>query len=193
LKRRFEIRQDLHFGMGLSATHIGSEARRDRLLMLLAIAHALLTLLGAASERSGLDAYLKVNTVKRRTHSLFRQGSYWYQCLPTMRRDWLERLMSAFVEVLAVVSSHNTAIYRKKRGALEVIFLVLECDTPELALVLIPVQLGDGLCQPVQRAAGDGPVAVTLEVRSRSRIVGASSHRHQQGTPSRLRPRSGIT
>jgi hypothetical protein len=101
IEETFRDQKDLHFGMGLSATHIGSEERRDRLLMLLAIAHALLTLLGAASERSGLDAYLKVNTVKRRTHSLFRQGSYWYHCLPTMRRDWLARLMNAFVEVLA--------------------------------------------------------------------------------------------
>lgn len=52
--------------MGLYATHIRNEARRDRLLMLLAIAQALLTLLGAASECSGTDTYLKVNTVKRR-------------------------------------------------------------------------------------------------------------------------------
>ena len=69
--------------------------------MLLAVAQALLTLLGAASERSGLDAYLKVNTVKRRTHSLFRQGSYWLGCLPTMREDWYKRLMAAFAEILA--------------------------------------------------------------------------------------------
>lgn len=100
IEETFRDQKDLRFGMGLRATHIRSEARRDRLLMLLAIAQALLTLLGAASERSGLDAYLKVNTVKRRTHSLFRQGSYWYQCIPTMRQDWFERLMNAFAEVL---------------------------------------------------------------------------------------------
>ncbi len=86
--------------MGLSQTHIRMEARRDRLLMLLAIAQALLTLLGAASERSGLDAFLKVNTVKRRTHSFVRQGTYWYGCLATMRDDWFERLMTAFEQVL---------------------------------------------------------------------------------------------
>jgi hypothetical protein len=67
---------------------------------LLAIAQALLTLLGAACERSGLDAYLRANTVKRRTHSLFRQGTYWYGCIPTMRDDWFDRLMAAYVEVL---------------------------------------------------------------------------------------------
>lgn len=101
IEETFRDQKDPRFGMGLRATHIKDAGRRDRLLMLLAIAHALLTLLGAASERSGLDRYLKVNTVKRRTHSLFRQGSYWYQCLPTMRDDWYERLIDAFEEVLA--------------------------------------------------------------------------------------------
>ena len=100
--RRFTIEEgfrdtkDLHFGMGLSATHIGDANRRDRLLLLVAMAQALLTLLGAASEESGLDRYLKVNTVKRRTHSLYRQGLYWFSALPTMREDWLRRLIEAF-------------------------------------------------------------------------------------------------
>lgn len=101
IEETFRDQKDLRFGRGLYATHIRSAKRRDRMLMLLAIAHALLTLLGAASERSGLDAYLKVNTVKRRTHSLIRQGSYWYSCLSTMREDWYERLLTAFDEILA--------------------------------------------------------------------------------------------
>jgi hypothetical protein len=104
--RRFSIEEtfrdtkDIHFGMGLSATHIRNAGRRDRLLFLLAIAHTLLTLLGAASEESGLDAYLKVNTAKKRTHSLYRQGAYWYGCLPTMRHDWFERLITAFDRIV---------------------------------------------------------------------------------------------
>jgi hypothetical protein len=36
----------------------GRKGRRDRLLLLLAIAQTLMTLLGAASERSGMDKYL---------------------------------------------------------------------------------------------------------------------------------------
>jgi hypothetical protein len=56
--------------------------------------------LGAASERAGLDAYLRANTVKRRTHSLFRQGTYWYGCIPTMRDAWFDRLMAAYVDIL---------------------------------------------------------------------------------------------
>lgn len=100
IEETFRDQKDLRFGMGLRATHIRSPARRDRLLLLLAIAQALLTLLGEASERTGMDAYLKVNTVKKRTHSLFRQGSYWYGCLPTMRDDWFEMLMPEFERVL---------------------------------------------------------------------------------------------
>lgn len=100
IEETFRDQKDLRFGLGLHATHIRSAARRDRFLFLLAIAQALLTLLGAASERSGLDAYLRANTVKRRTHSLFRQGTYWYGCIPTMRDDWFDRLMAAYVEIL---------------------------------------------------------------------------------------------
>jgi hypothetical protein len=100
IEETFRDEKNLHFGMGLSATHIHDAARRDRLLLLAAIAHALLTLLGAASEEAGLDQYLKVNTVKKRTHSLYRQGLYWYDCIPNMREDWLGRLMAAFDRIV---------------------------------------------------------------------------------------------
>jgi Transposase DDE domain len=100
IEETFRDEKNLHFGMGLSATHIRDAGRRDRLLLLAAIAHALLTLLGAASEEAGLDKYLKVNTVKRRTHSLYRQGLYWYDCIPTMREDWLRPLMAAFDRIV---------------------------------------------------------------------------------------------
>ena len=117
--RRFSIEEtfrdtkDLRFGMGLKATHISKPERRDRLLLLVAMAHALLTLLGAASEATGMDAYLKANTVKRRTHSLFRQGSYWYECIPTMRDDWLRTLKTAFDKI---VREH--AVFRETFGIL---------------------------------------------------------------------------
>jgi hypothetical protein len=104
IEETFRDTKDLHFGMGLSATHIRDAARRDRLLLLVAMAHTLLTLLGAASEASGLDRYLKVNTVKKRTHSLYRQGLYWYECIPTMRKEWLKPLMTAYD---AIVRNHE--------------------------------------------------------------------------------------
>jgi hypothetical protein len=86
--------------MGLSATHIRDARRRDRLLMLVAVAVTLLTLLGAASEKVGLDRKLKANTVKRRTHSLLRQGLYWYSCIPNMREEWLRPLIEAFDSIV---------------------------------------------------------------------------------------------
>ncbi len=96
IEETFRDQKDQHFGMGLKATHIRNAARRDRLLLLAAVAQALLTLLGAAAEEAGLDKYLKVNTVKRRTHSFFRQGLYWYHAIPNMRQEWLVALMNAF-------------------------------------------------------------------------------------------------
>ena len=50
--------------------------------MISALAIAVLSLLGAAGERIGYDRWLKANTVKRRTHSLFRQGLMLYHHLP---------------------------------------------------------------------------------------------------------------
>jgi hypothetical protein len=113
IEETFRDEKNLHFGMGLSATHIKDGARRDRLLLLAAIAHALLTLLGAASEEAGLDRYLKVNTVKRRTHSLYRQGLYWYDCIPNMREEWLRPLMSAFDRIV-----REQAIFREIFGVI---------------------------------------------------------------------------
>ena len=104
--RRFSIEEtfrdtkNIHFGMGLSATHIGTPARRDRLLFIAAFAHVLLTMLGAAGERCGLDRTLKSNTRKTRTLSLYNQGCYWYMAIPNMREERLVRLMTAYGEVL---------------------------------------------------------------------------------------------
>jgi hypothetical protein len=108
--RRFSIEEtfrdtkDIHFGMGLRATHIKSAERRDRLLLLAALAHALLTLLGAAGERCGLDRKLRTNTSKKRQMSLYNQGCYWYMAIPNMRHERLVLLMQAYVDVL---QEHN--------------------------------------------------------------------------------------
>lgn len=96
IEETFRDCKNARFGMGLKATHIGDPGRRDRLLLLSAMAQALLCLLGAAAEETGLDRMLKANTVKRRTHSLFTQGCYWYGAIPTMPDEWLAPLMAAF-------------------------------------------------------------------------------------------------
>ena len=101
VEETFRDEKDIHFGLGLSATHIKDGSRRDRLLFLVALAHTLLTLLGAASEATGLDRTLKSNTSAKRQLSLFRQGMYWYHALPTTRPEWFERLIIAFDRIVA--------------------------------------------------------------------------------------------
>ena len=54
--------KDLRFGMGLSSMHVSRPDRRDRLLLISALAIAMLSLLGAAGERIGYDRWLKANT-----------------------------------------------------------------------------------------------------------------------------------
>lgn len=100
IEETFRDTKDVHFGMGLKATHIGDSSRRDRLLLLGAIAHALLTLLGAAGERAGLDRLLKANTNKERQLSLYNQGRFWYDALPNLPDDRLGVLMSAYDETI---------------------------------------------------------------------------------------------
>ena len=101
IEESFRDSKDARYGLGLSATHVRTPIRRDRLLLLATIAQALLTLLGAAAEKVGLDRMLKVNTVKERTHSLFRQGSFWYGAIPAMPAQRLRALMEAFGALIA--------------------------------------------------------------------------------------------
>jgi len=100
IEESFRDQKNLRFGMGLSDTRIGDPDRRDRLLLVSAIAISLLTILGAAGEAIGIDRYLKANTVKRRTISLLNQGLMHYGALPKMKLDMLEPLMAKFGELL---------------------------------------------------------------------------------------------
>lgn len=104
--RRFTIEEsfrdikDLRFGMGLSAMRVSTPERRDRLLLLSAMAIALLTLLGAAGEAAGIDRHFKTNTSKKRQYSLFRQGCDYYEFLPGMRDAWAQPLIEKFDALL---------------------------------------------------------------------------------------------
>lgn len=100
IEENFRDTKDLRFGMGLSSVRISRVGRRDRLLLLSALATALLTLLGAAGESLGLDRLLRANTVKRRTHSLFFQGTYYYGALATMKVDRRRALLARFDTLL---------------------------------------------------------------------------------------------
>jgi hypothetical protein len=94
----FRDTKDIRFGMGMDAVHVSTPDRRDRLWLINAFAVALLTLLGAAGEALGHDRYLKSNTTKRRTHSLFRQGCMLYQLIPTMPEHRLQPLIDRFAD-----------------------------------------------------------------------------------------------
>ena len=96
----FRDTKDLRFGMGMNTVRLSSPERRDRLWLLNAFAVALLTLLGAAGESIGYDRHLKANTSKKRTHSLFRQGSMLYDFIPNMPDERLRPLIQAFGEML---------------------------------------------------------------------------------------------
>lgn len=109
IEEQFRDTKDLHFGHGLSATSISNTERRDRLLLIGALATALLTLLGAAGERTGLDRRFRANTSKTRTHSLPRQGSMYYGAIPTMRPEWLGPLIREFNQMLDATSVFSTA------------------------------------------------------------------------------------
>jgi hypothetical protein len=96
----FRDAKDLRFGMGLGVLRVADPQRRDRLLLLNAFAIVLLTLLGAAGESLGMDRHLKVNTAKRRTHSLFRQGCMLYELIPNMPDVRLRPLVARFSEYI---------------------------------------------------------------------------------------------
>ena len=70
------------------------------LLLLNAFAVVLLTLLGAAGESLGMDRHLKSNTVKTRTHSLFRQGCMLYDLIPNRPEHRVKPLIQRYAEIL---------------------------------------------------------------------------------------------
>lgn len=96
----FRDLKDSRYGLGLEKTHIKSCLRRDKLMLILALSYTLLTLLGEAGEKLGFDKKLKVNTVKTRTHSLFRQGQFYYKFFFRFTQKEQEVLMNKFQEIL---------------------------------------------------------------------------------------------
>jgi hypothetical protein len=111
--RRFECEEafrdakDWRFGLGLRHMHIRSPERRDRMLLVFAIGYLLLTLVGHASEKLGIDRTLRANTVRTRTHSLFNQGrKLLASLLPQKRAQDLARFVGG---LLRSVLNHGVA------------------------------------------------------------------------------------
>ena len=96
----FRDLKDGRFGMGLEQTHIKACERRDRLMLVLALSYLLLVVLGQAGEEIGFDKKLKVNTVKTRTHSLFRQGQFYYRFFFRFTQEEQDNLMQNFDNLL---------------------------------------------------------------------------------------------
>lgn len=110
IEETFRDQKDARFGLGMRHTRVKNAERRDRLFFLAALAQALLTLLGAAGERCGLDKGLKPNTSAKRTLSLFNQGCYWFEAIPNMRDDRLRLLMKAFGEIVREHQAISSAV-----------------------------------------------------------------------------------
>jgi hypothetical protein len=85
--------KNLAFGWGMKHTHIKSLGRRDKLLMLSAIAMFIASIMGKIHEQQRDDKKLRANTIKhRRTHSLFYQGNYIIKLLLNKNIPKLQRL-----------------------------------------------------------------------------------------------------
>ena len=77
--RRFDIehmfrdQKDWRFGLALDHMTLGTPGRRDRMLLVLALATMFSVIVGAAGEQLGLDRTLRANTdARKRTHSFRR-------------------------------------------------------------------------------------------------------------------------
>lgn len=96
----FRDLKDERYGWGLEKTHVKSCERRDKLMLILALSYTLLVILGEAGEQIGFDGKLKVNTVKTRTHSLFRQGQFYYEFFFRFTQTEQDALIEKFSELL---------------------------------------------------------------------------------------------
>lgn len=96
----FRDLKDGRFGYGLEQTHYRTAQRRDRLMLIVVLCYRLLVILGQAGEQIGFDKKLKVNTVKKRTHSLFTQGRFYYEFYPHFTTEEQYRLTSQFSDLL---------------------------------------------------------------------------------------------
>jgi len=107
----FRDLKDSRYGLGLEQTHIKSTERRDLLMLILALSYNLLSILGEAGEMIGFDKKLKVNTVKTRTHSLFRQGQFYYKFFVHFTAEEKNMLMMKFDELLSAHDFWGNSIF----------------------------------------------------------------------------------
>lgn len=100
IEETFRDTKNDRFGLGLRATRIGTSIRRDRLLLICALAYIFIVTLGQAGEQAGVDRFLYVNTSAARQLSLFNQGLEWLQLLETLRDALKVPLLASFYKLL---------------------------------------------------------------------------------------------
>ena len=96
-EENFRDEKDRRYGYGFLEATVSTPERRDRFLFIAMLAIAILTLLGAAGESIGCDRQLRANTVKRRTHSLLRQGREYLAGCAAWAQDLLRRRFFEFL------------------------------------------------------------------------------------------------
>jgi hypothetical protein len=107
IEHNFRDQKDRRFGFGLYYAKVGSPARRDMLVLIIVLATFIATVLGAAGESIGLDRDLRANTVRSRTHSLWRQGR---EYIGGVTRDAIDQLRQTFYALWRGLES-TTRIY----------------------------------------------------------------------------------
>ncbi len=86
--------------MGTLTARVSEPQRRDRLLLVCALATFILTSIGEASELIGLNKSIKSNTSKKRTHSLFCQGMILFAIIIMSSGDTFFKLIVVFNDIL---------------------------------------------------------------------------------------------
>lgn len=104
IEHNFRDQKDRRFGFGLYYAKVGTPARRDMLVLIIVLATLIATVLGAAGESIGLDRDLRANTVRTRTHSLWRQGREYIAGVTRDACDELRRTFYALWRELATTA-----------------------------------------------------------------------------------------
>lgn len=80
----FRDTKDARFGLGLAKCAIARPDRRDRILLVIAIALFITSIAGRIALRLGLERYVRANTTKKaRVHSIFSLGRHLLHALST--------------------------------------------------------------------------------------------------------------
>ena len=155
-----------------ASIHVSTPDRRDRLWLVSAFAVVLLTLLGAAGEALGYDRYLKSNTTKRRTHSLFRQGSMLYELIPNMTEFMLRPLIEQFAQMLATSPcSLRCSVPSDNEGSREAVHSKVVGGFQEFTAIM--PRLSPARLRGIKHFQHDRPIGALLTSRQHVRLPDA--------------------